>query len=149
MFGRIDILGALRRLVLAMRATLGIEPLVWLTDIAGLSRRAAVELMRSSTQTLLAAKLRELAKGLRPRHSSSSSTSMRLRGRLPVRRSMSPLVTSKPPHAHISCTLTSASNSAGGTPTARRPSMYTALFFPACTEPQVSGPANCVEKAPI
>jgi hypothetical protein len=63
MFGRIDILGALRRLVLAMRATLGIEPLVWLTDIAGLSRRAAVELMRSSTQTLLAAKLRELAKG--------------------------------------------------------------------------------------
>jgi AcrR family transcriptional regulator len=42
----------LRRLVLAIRATTGIEALVWLTDIAGLSRDAAVEIMRSSALTL-------------------------------------------------------------------------------------------------
>lgn len=41
-----------RRLVLAIRATLGIEPLVWLTDVAGLSREEAVDLMRSSARTL-------------------------------------------------------------------------------------------------
>ena len=38
----------LRRLVLAIRATSGIEALVWLTDIGGLSRSAAVDLMTSS-----------------------------------------------------------------------------------------------------
>jgi AcrR family transcriptional regulator len=42
----------LRRLVLAIRATLGIEALVWLTDIGGLSRTEAVEIMRSSARTL-------------------------------------------------------------------------------------------------
>jgi AcrR family transcriptional regulator len=42
----------LRRLVLAIRATTGIEALVWLTDIAGLSRGAAVDIMRSSALTL-------------------------------------------------------------------------------------------------
>jgi AcrR family transcriptional regulator len=42
----------LRRLVLAIRATTGIEALVWLTDIAGLSRDEAVEIMRSSALTL-------------------------------------------------------------------------------------------------
>ena len=42
----------LRRLVLAIRATLGIEALVWLTDIGGLSREEAVEVMRSSARTL-------------------------------------------------------------------------------------------------
>ena len=35
-----------RRLVLAIRACCGIEALVWLTDVAGLSRREAVKLMR-------------------------------------------------------------------------------------------------------
>ena len=45
----------LRRLVLSIRATLGIEALVWLTDIAGLGREQAVELMRSSARTLLRA----------------------------------------------------------------------------------------------
>src|SRR6266581_3817750 len=35
----------LRRLVLAVRSATGIEALVWLTDIAGLSRPEAVELM--------------------------------------------------------------------------------------------------------
>jgi AcrR family transcriptional regulator len=44
---------ALHRLVLAIRATLGIEALVWLTDIAGLSGAEAVEIMRSSARTLL------------------------------------------------------------------------------------------------
>ena len=43
----------LRRLVLAIRATLGIESLVWLTDIGGLSGEEAVEIMRSSARTLV------------------------------------------------------------------------------------------------
>jgi AcrR family transcriptional regulator len=43
----------LHRLVLAIRATLGIEALVWLRDIAGLSGEDAVSLMRSSARTLL------------------------------------------------------------------------------------------------
>src|SRR5262249_42283515 len=43
----------LHRLALAIRATIGIEALVWLTDIGGLSRDEAVELMRSSARTLL------------------------------------------------------------------------------------------------
>jgi AcrR family transcriptional regulator len=43
----------LRRLVLAIRATTGIEALVWLTDVAGLPREEATELMRSSAQALL------------------------------------------------------------------------------------------------
>jgi hypothetical protein len=46
-----DALAPLRRLVLAIRATLGIEALVWLTDIGGLSREEAVEIMRSSART--------------------------------------------------------------------------------------------------
>jgi AcrR family transcriptional regulator len=44
---------ARRRLVLAIRATLGIEAFVWLVDVAGLSKRDAAELMRSSARTLL------------------------------------------------------------------------------------------------
>jgi AcrR family transcriptional regulator len=47
------------RLALAIRATVGIEPLVWLTDIAGLSRDEAAELMRSSARTLLRAAMEE------------------------------------------------------------------------------------------
>jgi AcrR family transcriptional regulator len=47
----------LRRLVRAIRATLGIEALVWLTDVGGLSREEAVDLMRSSARTLLRAVL--------------------------------------------------------------------------------------------
>jgi AcrR family transcriptional regulator len=45
----------LRRLVLAIRSAVGIEALVWLTDIAGLSRPEAVKLMRWSAQGLLTA----------------------------------------------------------------------------------------------
>ena len=51
----------LRRLVLAIRATLGIEALVWLTDIGGLSRDEAADLMRSSARTLLRSALAETA----------------------------------------------------------------------------------------
>jgi AcrR family transcriptional regulator len=43
----------LRRLVLGIGATLGIEALVWLTDMGGLSREEAVEVMRSNARTLL------------------------------------------------------------------------------------------------
>jgi AcrR family transcriptional regulator len=43
----------LQRLVHAIGATLGVEVLVWLTDIAGLSREQAVEVMRWSARTLL------------------------------------------------------------------------------------------------
>jgi len=43
----------LRRLVLAVRSATGIEALVWLTDIAGLSRPEALELMRWSAGALL------------------------------------------------------------------------------------------------
>lgn len=43
----------LHRLVLSVRAATGIEALVWLTDIGGLSRDEAVALMRWSAQALL------------------------------------------------------------------------------------------------
>jgi hypothetical protein len=45
----------LQRLVHAIGAVVGIEALVWLTDIAGLSRQQAVEIMRWSARTLLRA----------------------------------------------------------------------------------------------
>jgi hypothetical protein len=43
---------ALRRLVLATRASCGIEALVWLTDVAGLSREEAIEVMHWSARAL-------------------------------------------------------------------------------------------------
>jgi AcrR family transcriptional regulator len=49
----------LRRLVLAIRSAAGVEALVWLTDIAGLSRQEAVEVMRGSARALLRAALAE------------------------------------------------------------------------------------------
>ncbi len=49
----------LRRLVLAIRSACGIEALVWLTDVAGLSRRQAADLMRWSALALLRAALTE------------------------------------------------------------------------------------------
>jgi len=42
-----------RRLAIAIRAATGIEALVWLTDVARLSRTDATELMRGSAQALL------------------------------------------------------------------------------------------------
>ena len=47
----------LHQLVLAIRSATGIEALVWLTDIGGLSRDATVELMRWSAQSMLTAAL--------------------------------------------------------------------------------------------
>jgi AcrR family transcriptional regulator len=43
----------LRQLVLSIRAATGIEALVWLVDVGGLSSAEAVELMRWSAQALL------------------------------------------------------------------------------------------------
>jgi AcrR family transcriptional regulator len=50
-----------QRLVLAISATVGIDALVWLTDIARLSRPDAVELMRWSARRLLTATLTDAA----------------------------------------------------------------------------------------
>ena len=50
----------LRQLVYGIGATLGIEAFVWLTDMAGLSREQAVEVMRSNARTLLRAALEGL-----------------------------------------------------------------------------------------
>ena len=44
---------ALHRLVLAIRSAAGIEALVWLTDMAGMSRDEAADLMCESAQALL------------------------------------------------------------------------------------------------
>ncbi len=41
-----------RRLALAVRCTVGIEALAWLTDVAGLSREDALEVMRWSARAL-------------------------------------------------------------------------------------------------
>src|SRR5713226_2419162 len=49
----------LKRLILAIRSAVGIEALVWLTDIAGLSRKDAVQLMRWSAGALLRSALAE------------------------------------------------------------------------------------------
>ena len=49
----------LRRLTLAIRAACGIEALIWLTDVAGLSRSDASELMRWSALALLETALAE------------------------------------------------------------------------------------------
>jgi len=43
-----------RRLVLAIRATVGSEALAWLTDIAGLSRKQAVDRLRWSARSCTA-----------------------------------------------------------------------------------------------
>src|ERR671917_2642092 len=50
----------LQRLVYGIGATLGIEALVWLTDMGGLSREEAVEVMRSNARTLLRSALERL-----------------------------------------------------------------------------------------
>jgi AcrR family transcriptional regulator len=47
------------RLVLAIAAAVGIDPLVWLTDVAGLTRPQAVDLMCWSARALLRAALDE------------------------------------------------------------------------------------------
>lgn len=47
----------LRRLAIAIRSAAGIEALVWLTDIAGLTREEAVDVMRWSARACLRAAL--------------------------------------------------------------------------------------------
>ena len=69
----------LKRLVLAIRSATGIEALVWLTDIAGLSRREAVQLMRWSASALLrSASAESITAGLQTKHRTPSQR--RLRG---------------------------------------------------------------------
>ncbi|GAA3824283.1 TetR/AcrR family transcriptional regulator [Nocardioides panacisoli] len=53
-----------RALALAVRSAIGIEALVWLTDIGGLTREQAVESMRWSAQALLQAALSRGAPGV-------------------------------------------------------------------------------------
>jgi AcrR family transcriptional regulator len=50
----------LRRLAVAIRSVAGIEPLVWLTDVAGLSRDEAVQVMRQSARALLRSALADV-----------------------------------------------------------------------------------------
>jgi AcrR family transcriptional regulator len=52
--------GELRQLIYGIGATLGIEALVWLTDMGGLSREEAVKVMRSNARTLLRSALERL-----------------------------------------------------------------------------------------
>ncbi len=54
----------LRRLIYGIGATLGIEALVWLTDVGELSREEAVEVMRSNARTLLRSALERLTRQL-------------------------------------------------------------------------------------
>jgi AcrR family transcriptional regulator len=51
-----------RRLALAIRAAVGIEALVWLTDVGRLSRKEAVEVMRSSARAILHAALGKMSR---------------------------------------------------------------------------------------
>ena len=50
----------LRRLIYGIGATIGIEAFVWLTDMGGLSREEAAEVMRSNARTLLRSALEPL-----------------------------------------------------------------------------------------
>jgi AcrR family transcriptional regulator len=50
----------LKRLVLGIGATVGIEAFVWLTDVAGLSREEAVKVMRTNARTLVCSALEPL-----------------------------------------------------------------------------------------
>lgn len=49
-----------RRLAIAIRSAAGIEALVWLTDVAGLSHKQAVEVMRGSARAILRTALADL-----------------------------------------------------------------------------------------
>jgi hypothetical protein len=74
--------GDLKRLVLAIRSAAGIEALVWLTDIAGLSRKEAVQLMRWSATALLRSALADGgAVGQQTRHVRPVKRSSRRRSR--------------------------------------------------------------------
>lgn len=59
----------MRRLAVAIRSATGIEALVWLTDVAGLSRTEATDVLRWSARAMLAAALAGSEPGSRPAHS--------------------------------------------------------------------------------
>ena len=65
----------LRRLVLAIRSACGIEALIWLTDVAGLSHDRAAELMRWSALALLRSTLAEAHATTRQGTTSAPSSS--------------------------------------------------------------------------
>jgi AcrR family transcriptional regulator len=71
---------AFRRLVLAVRTTIGIEALVWLTDVAGLSRDAAIKQMRWTAGALLSAVL-EGIRGSGEADAAESSSPVRRKSR--------------------------------------------------------------------
>ena len=50
----------LQRLIYGIGATIGIETFVWLTDVGGLSREEAAEVMRSNARTLVCSALERL-----------------------------------------------------------------------------------------
>lgn len=52
-----------RRLAVAVRSAVGIEALVWLVDVAGLTRDDAAELMLSSSRALVRAALSDAVSG--------------------------------------------------------------------------------------
>lgn len=56
-----------RRLAISIRAAFGIEPLVWLVDVARLDRADAVAVMRSSVKAILATALADATTGDNPR----------------------------------------------------------------------------------
>jgi len=60
-----------RRLAVAIRSAVGIEALVWLTDVAGLDRDDAARLQRWSARALLHAALNDLPPPPAPRRSSA------------------------------------------------------------------------------
>jgi AcrR family transcriptional regulator len=68
----------LKRLALAIRSATGIEALVWLTDVAGLTRSQATKLMRWSAQALLRSALAEIS-GPSPHRSPAQSPTVRTR----------------------------------------------------------------------
>jgi AcrR family transcriptional regulator len=69
----------LNRLIFAIRSAAGIEALVWLTDIAGVSRKEAVQLMRWSAGALLRSALADagVAKHRVPRNREPKQSSRR------------------------------------------------------------------------
>jgi hypothetical protein len=52
-----------RRLAVSVRSAVGIEALVWLVDVAGLTRDDAAELMLSSSRALVRAALSDAVSG--------------------------------------------------------------------------------------
>jgi AcrR family transcriptional regulator len=65
----------IRRLAVAIRSSIGIESFVWLTDVAGLSTRDAVETMRWTARSLLDTAQRGSLPPVTPRLDGSTTSS--------------------------------------------------------------------------